>query len=255
MNWWSRKSIGSQLLALSILICVVWSDPLFAGTELRSGPARVSVLELYTSQGCNSCPPADEWMTELSTRPGLWKDYIPLAFHVDYWDYIGWKDRFARPAFGARQFRYQDEGGISTVYTPGMVLNGDEWRQWRTASEPPKSDATAGYLTADIGSGVAKVEYSTTAYVADGLVANVAILGFGLESRVSAGENRGRTLSNDFVVLGLADAVMQGKVSEFDATIDLPTTIAPAGRYAVVVWISSETRLSPLQAAGGWFSP
>jgi hypothetical protein len=78
------------------------------------------LVELYTSQGCSSCPPADAFMTELVANP----DVIALALHVDYWDYIGWKDGFANAAFTERQKEYARAIGSRTIYTPQMIVNG-----------------------------------------------------------------------------------------------------------------------------------
>lgn len=78
------------------------------------------VVELFTSQGCSSCPPADELLHELAQS----EDVIPLALHVDYWDYIGWKDEFANPAFTERQQRYARQAGARSVFTPQFVISG-----------------------------------------------------------------------------------------------------------------------------------
>ncbi len=78
------------------------------------------VIELYTAQGCSSCPPADKLLQELAKRD----DVIALALHVDYWDYIGWKDKFADPAHSARQKAYAVAGGRHSVYTPQMIIDG-----------------------------------------------------------------------------------------------------------------------------------
>ncbi|HVR67185.1 MAG TPA: DUF1223 domain-containing protein [Verrucomicrobiae bacterium] len=98
---------------------------LLAGAAaLAVGPAPVLadpvLVELFTSQGCSSCPPADEFLGELTQR----KDVIALAYHVDYWDYIGWRDKFARPENTARQKDYRDALGLHTIYTPQMVVDG-----------------------------------------------------------------------------------------------------------------------------------
>lgn len=87
---------------------------------VASAGDRPVVVELYTSQGCSSCPPADKYLAELSKRD----DVIALALHVDYWDYIGWKDIFANPAYTKRQKAYARAAGARTVYTPQMVIGG-----------------------------------------------------------------------------------------------------------------------------------
>src|SRR6266436_651609 len=76
--------------------------------ELRfqSNAKQTALIELYTSEGCSSCPPAEAWLSQLKADPRLWKDFVPLAFHVDYWDYLGWRDPFASKEWTARQYRY-----------------------------------------------------------------------------------------------------------------------------------------------------
>lgn len=91
----------------------------FATPAFADGPV---VLELYTSQGCSSCPPADEMMHELAQRA----DVIPLALHVDYWDYIGWADSFADPAYTLRQNSYAHVAGARSIYTPQMIIAGQD---------------------------------------------------------------------------------------------------------------------------------
>jgi hypothetical protein len=83
---------------------------------------RLVVVELFTSQGCAACPPADALLGELATRD----DVLPLALHVDYWDYIGWADTFATPAFTERQRRYGQAAGTTMVYTPQMIIGGQD---------------------------------------------------------------------------------------------------------------------------------
>lgn len=100
-----------------------WAAAAALGAVLVSGPAlaeRLVVIELFTSQGCSSCPPADALLTELTARD----DVLPLALHVDYWDYIGWADSFASTAFTARQKAYARAAGRRTIYTPQMVVSG-----------------------------------------------------------------------------------------------------------------------------------
>lgn len=103
------------LAAAFATICMTLTSPLWA----QSNPV---VVELFTSQGCSSCPPADAIMRKLAKRD----DVIPLALHVDYWDYIGWKDEFANPANTVRQKKYAHVAGRKMIYTPQMIVNGQE---------------------------------------------------------------------------------------------------------------------------------
>jgi len=80
----------------------------------------IVVVELYTSQGCSSCPPADEFVAMLAANPRI----LPLALHVDYWDYIGWADHFAHPKFSERQRDYARAIGSRTIYTPQLIIGG-----------------------------------------------------------------------------------------------------------------------------------
>src|SRR5690242_9370111 len=101
-----------------------------ADCSVKSGNSTVALLELYTSEGCDSCPPADRWVSELR-RTGLAPDrVVPLAFHVDYWNYLGWTDRFAQSLFTQRQQNFVRYTRANTAYTPEIVLNGAEYRRW-----------------------------------------------------------------------------------------------------------------------------
>lgn len=102
---------------ITVLVSVWLALP--GSARADNGPV---VVELFTSQGCSSCPPADALIAELAKR----EDVIPLALHVDYWDYIGWKDVFADPAFTRRQKAYARAAGQRSVYTPQMVVGGQD---------------------------------------------------------------------------------------------------------------------------------
>ena len=91
-------------------------------TAFQSGHTQSSLIELFTSEGCSSCPPAEKWLSALKSNQDLWKKTVPVAFHVDYWDRLGWRDRFAKPEFTSRQQRYAAAWGGDSVYTPGLWL-------------------------------------------------------------------------------------------------------------------------------------
>jgi hypothetical protein len=220
--------------------------------RLLSAEQKVSLIELYTSEGCSSCPPADRWFSALQSDPQLWREFVPVAFHVDYWDYIGWRDRFASPSYSARQRQYAREGGARVVYTPGVFQDGSEWRGWASSGAPEPKHSTPGAITADIEGRRVSIAYRPNVERPGKLIAHVAVLGMGLESDVAAGENSGRTLKHDFVVLGVASKALK-EVQDFQVTeLQLPETSVDARRYAVAMWITSAVRQAPIQAVGGF---
>jgi len=199
--------------------------------EFASQQQATTVVELYTSEGCSSCPPADEWLSELKHQRNVFNGVLPLAFHVDYWDKLGWKDPFAQAEFSQRQRELVQQGLLSQVYTPGIVVNGQEWRAWFKGDRHLPSNAkNVGKLTAELNEQVLTVAFASP----QALRLNVAYLGMGLESKVTAGENNQRTLYHDFVVLSLWQ--QQGKQSW---RMSLPA-IPDKGQQQTVlaVWIS-----------------
>ncbi|MFW2440831.1 MAG: DUF1223 domain-containing protein [Arenicellales bacterium] len=214
-----------------------------------SGSAKVSLLELFTSEGCSSCPPAEKWMSSLTDAPGLWNRFIPVAFHVDYWDYIGWEDPFANSAYSLRQREYRQLGNIRTVYTPGMILNGREWRKWYSRNSVPTTGETVGKLDVvltgnDISADFSPVDEQTTEWEL-----NVAVLGFKLESNVRSGENAGRRLKQDFVVLGYSRKVSSDKQWQ----MKLPQVKKEHAMHTgLAVWVNKKGEQTPVQATGGW---
>ncbi len=213
-----------------------------------SKSTRAHLLELFTSEGCSSCPPAEAWLSKLKDAPGLWQEVVPVAFHVDYWDRLGWKDPFASRAWTARQYDYSSRWCSGSVYTPGFVLDG---REWQSRSLPPASNDEVGVLQIALTKGGnTKVNFSPK-NSGRSYQAHVARLGFGLQVNVRAGENCGRKLQHDFVVLALADAPLKNG----NAEIRLPADAAPqldGTRHAIVAWVTEAGKLEPIQAVGGW---
>lgn len=219
-----------------------------ADVTLRSTGERTHLLELYTSEGCSSCPPAEKWLSQLRRSPRLWKDFVPLAFHVDYWDGLGWRDRFASKAHTARQRAYAASWGTGTVYTPGFVLDGAEWRR-RATEEIPAVGGSAGVLSATVSDAKGIVVTFQPARRALAWETHIAVLGLDLSTRVKAGENGGRELRHDFVVLSHDVKEMRGDGDSFRAEAKLT---APAGtKTALAVWVNEAGHLEPVQAVGG----
>lgn len=98
--------------------------------QFQSSERQTSLLELYTSEGCSSCPPAEKWLSGMKSESGLWTDFVPVAFHVDYWNSLGWRDRWSSEKFSDRQRVYAQAWGSENIYTPELVLNGKEWSNW-----------------------------------------------------------------------------------------------------------------------------
>ena len=233
---------------LSALIFSAASAP--AELTLQSGPAQTHLLELYTSEGCSSCPPAEKWFSGLKQNPRLWKEIVPVCFHVDYWDRLGWPDRFASKEFTGRQYRHAAASGRpGYVYTPGFVLDGREWKE-RSAEKIVAPGGNAGVLTAALrerkGVAVAYRPPHTGNWEA-----HVAVLGFGLSSDVKAGENSGHKLKHDFVVLALSSKAMTEKGDAHRVEMPLPETKS-GGESGLAVWITKTGEAQPVQAVGGF---
>lgn len=181
-------------LALSLLGLPLFAIAASSTCEVQSGPLLTPVVELYTSEGCSSCPPADQWLSGLKGQP-----VVAQAFHVAYWDYIGWKDRFAQAAFSARQRDVVASAQLRGIYTPQVVRNGRGLQYGRPLA------AEAAVAKAHI----AVHRVGTT----DGFEATVepldnkaswsaywTVTEDGHSSQVKAGENSGEFLKHDFVV-------------------------------------------------------
>lgn len=196
----------------SLSCCLLWATPNVQACSVSSTDQRVSLLELYTSEGCSSCPPADQWLSRLQAAGYPTDKVIPLALHVDYWDYIGWKDRFARPEFTARQRQAASRDLASFVYTPQVLLNGRDFRGWQQANrfgqalEAYRSQAARVQLRLDVTpqpSGQYRLKLDAKALDADSRKQGdvyIAVYENGLKTKVNAGENSGRELSHDHVV-------------------------------------------------------
>lgn len=121
---------------MRLLLFMLWAVPGLSQAgqcTATSGPGTAALVELYTSEGCSSCPPADRWLASLDTRYPA-GSVVPLALHVDYWDYIGWKDPYAKRELALRQRKFSQLQRMAFVYTPQVLLQGRDFRAWASKS-------------------------------------------------------------------------------------------------------------------------
>ena len=205
-----HKSLKTTQL-IAALACITPAPALFAQSgqcsvsSVTSGSTVTPVIELYTSEGCSSCPPADKWASTLKGSGA-----VVQAFHVGYWDYIGWVDRFAAPAHVARQKDLAAKNNLRGVYTPQAVLNGQDWPRWFDSGSRPTSQEPAKLSIVLNQRGVDQFEASVapmvTAPNAPVWSAYWTVTEHGHNSKVLAGENSGEFLKHDFVVRQLVQA-------------------------------------------------
>ncbi|MGH8282506.1 MAG: DUF1223 domain-containing protein [Gammaproteobacteria bacterium] len=240
-----------------LLVATVILNPVTASAApqvITSGVTQVSLLELYTSEGCSSCPPAEKWLSGLTDDPRLWKQVVPIALHVDYWDNLGWRDPFDSHTYTLRQQRYAEHWDKGVVYTPEFVLNGKEWSSWfglHSLRLPHASDMGRLILTIDGPQITATFTPINSSYKS--LVLHVAVLAFGVKTRVGAGENAGRVLRHDFLVIGYGQHPLATWGQAFTASLPVPRGVSvEASRYALAAWVSAPGNPAPIQSAGDW---
>lgn len=200
-----------------------------------SGNTVPKVVELYTSEGCSSCPPADRWLSGL-TKPG--SGVLRAAFHVDYWDRQGWRDRFSSADYTARQAQSQRWSGAHFSYTPQVQIDGQDWpqwSQWQPAAGKPQMSTVELSLSREAG-GV-QVQVRPLAGAPRRLSMWWAVLEDGLVSHVQAGENAGVTLHHDAVVRRYGTQAPWDAASPPQITLPAPS----AGSRLLVVLTDDST--------------
>ena len=187
-----------HVFGLALLAC---SSAAFAQCSAESGASRQHLVELYTSEGCDSCPPAERWMSALRKHD----DLVGLEFHVDYWDNSEWRDPFSDHAYTLRQQEVARRGNRNQSYTPQIWLDGHVWVNWPKGAPPAVSESSAVRMTL-AGSGADPLNYAVkvegptqTSYRL-----YAALTQNELEEHIRGGENRGKTLKHDQVVRELS---------------------------------------------------
>jgi hypothetical protein len=226
-----------------------------APVVFQSSERQTALLEVYTSEGCSSCPPAETWLSKLKNDPGLWRECVPVAFHVDYWNNLGWKDGLSSEQYSERQRSYARAWSAQEIYTPELILNGKEWHNclgFRGA--PASSGVRNGVLIAQSVDGEHwQAKFSPSGGGGTDYEVTAALLVSGVGSEVRAGENSGRHLIHDFAALSLVTRPLTSQTNGFAGSFIIdrsPKNIK--GQLALAVWVTHAGDLEPLQATGGW---
>ncbi len=254
-----KTRLATISLGLAGLGAMVVSVSLMAAQQIKSGELKLSVVELYTSEGCSSCPPADVFLSKLGNTQEA-AQILPLAFHVDYWDYIGWEDPYAQAMFTARQRTVATRNGQSSIYTPEFVVDGAEARGSHKIADKLKAgynsaaEADITLIISDIEDGQLRASARIDAINYEGNEqAEVVFVIYenGLSSRIQAGENRGRTLKHDYVVryLARAEQTSAGQQHQFSVPLKPEWNVANSGLSVVVKLSESGRTLQAVKAA------
>ena len=225
-----------RIRAVAFLAGLLLFPALGASPSRAASTAPLVVVELFTSQGCNSCPPADAFLGELAQRD----DLIPLSLHIDYWDYIGWRDPFASPALTDRQRAYADALSLPYVYTPQVVVHGRYDlagnRREDILAAIDKAKTIEPRLTVEIvREEMEKVRLSAGDAPPEGATVWLAVFDRRHETQVSRGENAGKLLKDYNVV-----RIFERLGTWTGEAMEIPVDLAEAGvsghdRCAIIV--------------------
>ncbi len=254
-------------MCMKTLLFVFLAMPLGTAQAMQcsaqSPRTTTALVELYTSEGCDSCPPADRWLSSLGPRGFAPNRVVPLALHVDYWDYIGWKDPYARAAHTARQRKMARLARAAMVYTPQVLLQGQDFRGWRSSAfeetvakinaRPAKAKISLS-MEMRLSSGRPNAfEVGAVAELEGAPVDAPHELFLGayenkLVTEVKAGENRGKTLPHDYVVLQWVGPLefKAGKLAERRTLPLLPKAVL--AHSGVAAFVQNRATAEVLQA-------
>ncbi|HZZ03848.1 DUF1223 domain-containing protein [Paraburkholderia sp.] len=265
----ARTRRANRNLARAIALAVALTTLSASGLATAAGAVcashspshRVALVELYSSEGCNSCPPADNWLSQWKNS-GAIQSIVPLALHVDYWNSLGWTDRFSQHRFTERQQTLTDLAGGHTIYTPEIFVSGRELRSWsqrdsfqsrigKVIAEPAQANVALELKPRAKGAFNVDAQFTSKAADTTGqLNAYVAVYQNALNSQVRAGENSGATLHHERVVrqwIGPVPLVAGNAQIRRDIRIDDADANAPAGDFGVVAFVENAATGDVLQ--------
>lgn len=216
---------------------------------LNSGVNKVHLIELYTSESCSSCPPAEEFISGFKDSKDLWKRVIPMAFHVSYWNHLNWRDKFSKKEFSRRQ-RVGARKIKSSVYTPQLLLNGVDIPN-NSILDSIKKDESVGNLNVDVSSkfDLAKIKFDSKLINKDtDYFCHSAVLVNGSRVKVTSGENSGKILKEDFIVKD--EFKMKAIKNKKSLSCNLNIKLNEGKRQSLVFWIVDSTSNKIIQAVG-----
>ena len=236
-------SLGAMLVAGAGALAIPAALAQTASCQAQSTAVAPTVVELFTSEGCSSCPPADKWLSTLKGR----SDVLALSFHVTYWDKLGWPDRFASREFTQRQYDQASREGHGQVYTPQVVVQGQDWRVWPKLPTAAANNAAPVVTLARDGDSVRATVQPVAGRGDNTLGGYWAVVEDGHQTAVRAGENSGENLRHDHVVRLLKPltpwAASAGLTSTFSVTRG-----EPAYPRRVIFVITDGRSSKPVQA-------
>lgn len=219
-----------------VLTMLLVGSPCLASEQRCSaanGPASVPLIELYTSEGCSSCPPADRWLIRHAPEVAAGKLNL-LSWHVDYWDSLGWRDPFASASATERQ-RWQAGKARAQVYTPGVFLNGREWRGWHTNSVPSaKPSRVQLALSAQAQAAKIALQVQASGRWPKTAALRTVLFERTLRSSVARGENAGKALEHDFVVRSSQLNSLASRSNSVEFAVPAQSKLAQLGVLAMV---------------------
>jgi hypothetical protein len=254
------SAASRQFLSLIFLLSVITGIADAAtGPGFVSPAGTVALVELYTSEGCSSCPPADRKIRQLPAQVRNQHNIAPLAFHVDYWDYIGWQDPYADPMHADRQRYYARRWRSSSIYTPQFIIQGQQTplrtdllaRINTVNQQPAPVTIKANFVGADSSSIKLEIALQQVAGrpIPQDKAMFVALYENNLSSQVSQGENSGRLLAHDFVVRRLLGSFNSRKLVSEPQTVEIPLQQSwKAGDLGVVVFMQDLQQGQVIQA-------
>ncbi len=226
------------MIRTALLSVVIFSTNAAAASNCRSESTALKprpLIELYTSEGCSSCPRADRWLSgkRASIERG---DFSAIAWHVDYWDRLGWKDPFVIPEASPRQRTLASQSGTQ-AYTPGVFLNGREWRSWSTGTTPDITLHTAPSLALNLERRAGKLQAraDVSALTEQSTLVFVTQL-LSRDSQVKRGENSGKVLHHDFSASEVQQTSLAANSASQTTMVDMKI---PTGSSAITAFIEN----------------